>query len=157
MAENRDWILFFDEADSLFGKRTNIKDAHDRYANQEIAYLLQRVEDYHGLVVLSTNLKSNIDEAFARRFQNVIRFVMPGAEQRELLWKETFSEKTILEEKIDLKEIAAKYEITGGSILNVIQYCSLMAMGRNSNVILLEDLLEGIKREFKKEGKIANE
>ena len=73
-AENKDWILFFDEADALFGKRTNVKDAHDKYANQEVAYLLQRIEDYNGLVILSTNMKNNIDEAFTRRFQIIIRF-----------------------------------------------------------------------------------
>ena len=73
-AENKGWILFFDEADALFGKRTNIKDAHDKYANQEVAYLLQKIEDYNGLVILATNMKSNIDEAFTRRFQTIIRF-----------------------------------------------------------------------------------
>ena len=76
VAENKDWILFFDEADALFGKRTNVKDSHDRYANQEVAYLLQRVENYRGLVILSTNFKSNIDEAFARRFQVMVPFRM---------------------------------------------------------------------------------
>ena len=73
-AENKNWILFFDEADALFGKRTGIRDAHDKYANQEVAYLLQRIEDHNGLVILATNMKSNIDEAFTRRFQTVIRF-----------------------------------------------------------------------------------
>lgn len=73
-AENRGWILFFDEADALFGKRTNVKDAHDKYANQEVAYFMQKIEDYNGLVILATNLKSNIDKAFARRFQTIISF-----------------------------------------------------------------------------------
>ena len=73
-AENKNWILFFDEADALFGKRTNVRDAHDRYANQEIAYLLQRMENYNGLVILATNMKNNIDEAFKRRFQTIISF-----------------------------------------------------------------------------------
>ena len=73
-AENKNWILFFDEADALFGKRTNVRDAHDKYANQEVAYLLQRIENYNGLVILATNMKSNIDEAFTRRFQTIINF-----------------------------------------------------------------------------------
>ena len=77
-AELRDWILFFDEADALFGKRTDIKDAHDRFANQEISFLLQRIEDFSGLVILATNLKSNLDEAFLRRFQSVVYFNVPG-------------------------------------------------------------------------------
>lgn len=73
-AEDKGWILFFDEADALFGKRTNVRDAHDRYANQEVAYLLQKIEDYNGIVILATNMKNNIDEAFTRRFQTVVRF-----------------------------------------------------------------------------------
>jgi SpoVK/Ycf46/Vps4 family AAA+-type ATPase len=73
-AEHKNWILFFDEADALFGKRSNVRDAHDRYANQEVAYLLQRIENYNGLVILATNMKSNIDEAFKRRFQTIISF-----------------------------------------------------------------------------------
>jgi len=156
MAEDKNWILFFDEGDALFGKRTQIKDAHDRYANQEVSYLLQRVEDYPGLVVLSTNMKGNIDEAFIRRFQSIIRFPMPNPEQRERLWQETFSHKTTLEPAIDLKEIAKKFELSGGSILNVVRYCSLMAMQRESNVIRLEELIEGIRKELRKEGKIVD-
>ena len=153
-AEGQDWILFFDEADALFGKRTGVKDAHDRYANQEVAYLLQRIEDYRGLVILSTNLKANLDEAFARRFQTVIRFKMPNPEAREKLWRQSFSECSRFADDIDLKEIAARYEISGGSILNVVQYCSLRSMSRNSNVISREDLVEGIRKEFLKEGKV---
>ena len=152
-AENKNWILFFDEADALFGKRTNIKDSHDRYANQEVSYLLQRVEDYNGLVVLSTNLKTNIDDAFARRFQSVIQFKIPNAEQREQLWRNSFSEKTVFDKEVNLPEISKKYEITGGAILNVVRYCSLMAMSRNNNIILNSDIVNGIKKEFHKEGK----
>ena len=153
IAENKNWILFFDEADALFGKRTNVKDSHDRYANQEVSYLLQRVEEYNGLVILSTNLKANIDEAFARRFQNVIQFNMPNAKHRKKLWEKTFSEKTILDNKINLNEIADKYELSGGAILNIVHYCSLMAMSRENNIILYDDLIHGIKKEFNKEGK----
>ena len=154
LAEDKDWILFFDEADALFGKRTDLKDAHDRYANQEVAYLLQRVEDYRGLVVLSTNLKSNMDEAFSRRFQSVIRFPMPNAEQRERLWRNTFSPKCSFDEETDLKEIAKNHELAGGSILNVVQYVSVLAMSRKETVIRHADILEGIRREFQKEGKV---
>ena len=154
LAEDKDWILFFDEADALFGKRTGLKDAHDRYANQEVAYLLQRVEDYRGLVVLSTNLKTNMDEAFSRRFQSVIRFPMPDAEQREQLWRNTFSPQCVFDEETDLKEIAKKHELAGGSILNVVQYASVMAMSRNEKVIRNADIIEGIRREFQKDGKM---
>ena len=155
-AEDKDWILFFDEADALFGKRTSVKDAHDRYANQEIAFLLQRVETYNGLVILSTNLKSNIDDAFARRFQSVIRFQMPNAAQRLTLWKSSFPEKARLAEDVDIEAISNKYDISGGSILNVVQYVSLMALGRGSDIITSEDIIEGIRTEYRKEGKIAD-
>ncbi len=156
IAENRNWILFFDEADALFGKRTGIKDAHDRYANQEVAYLLQRVEAYNGLIVLATNLKSNIDEAFARRFQNVVRFSIPDAEMRLRLWQRTFSPKTSFEKEVNLKEIAQKYAITGGTILNVVQYASLKAISRNNNIILNNDIIKGIRKEYYKLGKTPN-
>lgn len=152
-AENRNWILFFDEADALFGKRTNVKDAHDRFANQEVSFLLQRVEDYNGLVILATNFKANIDDAFARRFQTVVNFPMPRAEQRENLWKNTFSSKMKLAEEINLRDIAKRYELSGGSIVNIVRYSSLQALKRNSTIIKADELLEGIKRELNKEGR----
>jgi AAA+ superfamily predicted ATPase len=154
-AENKNWILFFDEADALFGKRTQTNSSNDRHANQEIAYLLQRIEDFNGLVILATNLKGNIDEAFARRFQAMIYFSMPSAEQRFKLWQNSFSTFTVFEQSIDLRKIAQTYELAGGSIINISQYCSLKALQRKSNVILMADMLEGIKREFRKEGKIV--
>lgn len=155
-AEDKDWILFFDEADALFGRRTNVKDAHDRYANQEIAFLLQRIEVYNGLVILSTNLKSNIDDAFARRFQSVIRFQMPDAAQRLALWKSSFPKKAMLAEDVDIEAISNRYDISGGSIMNVVQYASLMALGRGSDIITRDDIIEGIRTEYRKEGKIAD-
>lgn len=152
-AENKRWILFFDEADALFGKRTQVKDAHDRYANQEVSFLLQKVEDYNGLVILATNLKSNIDEAFARRFQSIIDFPMPRQKERVLIWQKTFSPKTFFAAKVDLPAISAEYEITGGSITNVVRYCSLLAMKRKDRLIYQDDILQGIRREFLKEGR----
>jgi len=152
-AENKKWILFFDEADALFGKRTQVKDAHDRYANQEVSFLLQRVEDYNGLVILATNLKSNIDEAFARRFQSIIDFPMPKPAERLQIWHKTFSDKTTFDTKVDMDRISKDYEISGGSITNVVRYCSLKAITREHHIIFQEDIIEGIKREFAKEGK----
>jgi len=152
-ADNKDWILFFDEADALFGKRTNVNDAHDRYANQEVSYLLQRIEDFNGLIILASNMKSNIDDAFTRRFQSVIYFPMPKPELRLKLWQNTFSKKSVLEEKIDLQSVAKEYELSGGSITNIVRFCSLMALKRGDNTIILSDLETGIKREFQKEGK----
>ena len=101
-AEHKDWILFFDEADALFGKRTHIRDAHDKYANQEVSYLLQRIEQYDGLVVLATNMKNNIDDAFRRRFEVELEFAMPNSAQRRQIWKNSFPTEAIFRrEKAD--------------------------------------------------------
>jgi DNA polymerase III delta prime subunit len=154
-AEHKNWLLFFDEADALFGKRTKVEDAHDRYANQEVSYLLQRIEDFEGLIILATNFKSNLDEAFTRRFQNVINFPMPRPAERLLLWQNGFPDKCELEPAVHLEEIAARYEISGGAMMNVIRFCSLMALRRGNNIITLTDIEEGIRREYKKEGKTA--
>ncbi len=86
-ARRRDWILFFDEADSLFGKRTAVKDSHDRYANQEVSYLLQRVEEHDGLCILASNMRANIDDSFLGRFNAIIRFPEPGPEERAEIWQ----------------------------------------------------------------------
>ena len=152
-AEHKDWILFFDEADALFGKRTNVSDSHDRYANQETAYLLQRIEDYNGLVVLASNHKQNIDSAFMRRFQSIIYFPMPQLEERIQLWRKGFSSKAQLEPGIDIIQVAKQYELSGGPIMNVIQYSSLKALARGSNLITYSDLLEGLKKELSKENR----
>lgn len=152
-AESKKCLLFFDEADALFGKRTQIQNSNDRYANLEIAYLLQRIEDYPGVIILSTNLKSNLDEALTRRFQNIIYFAKPDIEQRKRLWQNSFSDKTLLEDKIDLHNISSQYELTGASINNIVRFASLMTMKRGDNVILLKDLLQGIRKEFEKNGK----
>lgn len=149
-AEHKEWILFFDEADALFGNRTATKDAHDRYANQQVSYLLQRIEDHDGLVILASNLKNNIDNAFLRRLQSLIHFPMPGREQRLELWKNGFSKSVKMEKKIDLNNIANEFELSGGTILNIIQHSSLKALGRNSKTIKQIDLMEGIKREYHK-------
>ena len=152
-AENKQWILFFDEADALFGKRTSTNDAKDRHANQEVAYLLQRVEDFPGVVILATNLKSNIDDAFARRFQSMIYFPMPLPEQRLLLWQRAFPEATQLEETVDLAAIAREYQIAGGAINNISLHCSLRALVRGDHTIRRHDIIEAVRREFRKEGK----
>ena len=98
-------------------------------------------------------MKGNLDDSFTRRFESIIHFPMPKVEERLLLWKKGFSKASVLEEKVNLEEIAANYELSGGSTMNIIRYSSLMALKRNSNEITLSDLEEGIKREFQKEGK----
>ena len=152
-AENRNWILFFDEADAVFGKRTQTVSAHDRYANQEISYLLQRTEDFPGVVVLATNLKANIDEAFARRFQSVIYFPMPDPEHRLRLWRNILNGRCRLSEDISLEEIAHKYELSGGAIINVVRYAVIRTLQKNRPAVSARDLLKGITKELMKEGK----
>jgi hypothetical protein len=153
-AENKNWILFFDEADALFGKRTNVRDAHDKYANQEVSYLLQRVEHYDGLVILATNFKSNIDEAFSRRFQSIIYFPPPGIEERLRLWRKAFPSQVKFAGDVSLSTLAQRYELTGAEIVNVVQYACLRALNRQEDQILFCDLYEGIKKEFQKDGRI---
>ncbi|WP_372771992.1 ATP-binding protein [Mangrovibacterium sp.] len=149
-AENKEWILFFDEADALFGKRTDTRDSHDRFANQQVSFLLQRIEDFNGLVILASNLKGNIDEAFIRRFQSIIQFPMPNAEERLQIWANSLPVSAELNSGIDLSEIARKYEISGGAIINIVQHCSLRALGRGTNKIERSDMIEGIRREYHK-------
>ncbi len=152
-AEAKNWILFFDEADALFGKRTGVRDAHDKYANQEVSYLLQRMEDFDGLIILASNMKNNIDEAFVRRFNAIIRFNLPSEEERSLIWRKSFPQRVGFAEEKDVPELVKKYELSGGNIINVVQYSCLKALARNSPVISLDDVLNGIKREMHKEGK----
>ncbi len=152
-AESKNWILFFDEADALFGKRTATKDAHDRHANQQVSYLLQRIEEYNGMVILASNLKSNIDDAFLRRFQTIVRFPVPSPRERYVIWQKAFSEKCTFAGDIDLLAIADNYELAGGSIINAVQYASLMALDRESSEIRMSDILKGVKREYHKSGR----
>lgn len=152
-AENMNCILFFDEADALFAKRTNISDAHDRYANQEVSYLLQRLEEYPGVVILATNFRGNIDDAFTRRFQAVVYFPMPGPEERLRLWRGAFSPRSELEPDLSLQQVARDFEVSGGAIMNAVRYASLMALEAETQVIRRHDLVEGIRRELQKEGK----
>lgn len=152
-AENKNWILFFDEADALFGKRTATSDSKDRHANQEVAYLLQRIEDYSGVVILATNLKANMDIAFTRRFQSIIYFPVPNFDQRVKLWQNAFAGGLHLDEDVDFAAIANDYPIAGGNIINVLRHCSLTALRRGSETIFMDDIVEGIKKELRKEGK----
>jgi hypothetical protein len=150
-AANREWILFFDEADALFGKRTGVKDAHDRYANQEVSYLLQRVEDFDGLVVLSSNFRANIDDAFLRRFNAIIRFPLPTPEERRQIWLRTLPERG---DRSGLAEQLARFDLSGGNIVNIVQFAAIAAIADGRETILLEDALRGVQREVEKEGKV---
>lgn len=150
-AEKKDWILFFDEADALFGKRTAIRDAHDKYANQEVSYLLQRVEDYPGLIILASNFKSNLDSAFLRRFNSIIYFPAPTAGERLQLWKKTWPSTHAPEPGIDLQSLSETFDLTGAAILNVVHDTLLHAVANRSSFLRKDDLLEAIRKEFRKE------
>lgn len=152
-AEHKDWILFFDEADALFGKRTNVQSSHDKYANQEVSFLLQRVEDFSGLLILASNYKSNMDEAFLRRFHSIVHFPMPNSLERLKLWKQSLPSSLKYSNRLDLSHLAEAHEISGASILNIVQYASLKALSREDKMLHPDDLLNGIKRELRKEEK----
>jgi adenylate kinase family enzyme len=153
-ATDKDWILFFDEADAVFGKRTNVRDAHDKYANQEVSYLLQRIENHPGLVILASNFKTNIDTAFTRRFQSIIEFEVPTYNERLQLWKNNLPRGIRVAEDVNLNEISKKYDITGANIVNIIQYACLRTLEDENESIKLDHLLQGIKKEYAKEGKM---
>lgn len=153
-AEHTGWILLFDEADALFGKRTEIRDSHDKYANQEIAYLLQRIENYNGLVILASNQRANIDEAFVRRFQSIIHFPMPAPQERYEIWLKTFPSQIPLAEDLHWQQIANRYELSGANILNITQYCAIETLANQLAPLSLKQLEAAIQREYIKEGKI---
>ncbi len=154
-ADNKSWILFFDEADALFGKRTDIRDAHDKYANQEVAYLLQRIESFGSLVVLATNQRGNIDEAFLRRFQAAVNFPLPRPEERCGIWSRAFPSQITVADDIDWRDVAARFELTGAGIVNVAHFCALEALASATRRVDRKSLEVAIVRELVKEGKIV--
>lgn len=154
-AEERGWVLFFDEAEALFGKRTEVKDAHDKYANQEISYLLQRIEDYNGLVIIASNFKNNMDDAFIRRFQSIIHFPLPAGPERRRIWEAGFLEKKLEQPKIDLDSIAEKYELSPASIMNVIRYVNNASQSPNTPAITADLVIKGIQNEYSLKAKKA--
>lgn len=118
-AESQNWILLFDEADALFGKRTVIKDAHDRYASPEIAYLMQRIEAYNGIVIFASKRKSSIEEGFIRRLKYVVHFPLPGPAERLVLWQRGLLKNNLDIDRGDLREIANSFEMSGAEIMKV--------------------------------------
>lgn len=144
----------FDEADALFGKRTNLKDAKDKHSNQEVAYLLQRIEAYPEMVILASNYKSNLDTAFIRRFQTIIDFEPPGVTERLALWRQYLPKNIQLENKIVLEDLARKYQLTGANIVNIIQQLGLKTLAGKQNQINEDLLIQCIRYEIQKEGKI---
>jgi hypothetical protein len=150
-ARARDWILFFDEADALFGKRSAVKEANDRYANQEVSYLLQRVEEVDGLVILATNARANMDEAFLRRFNAIVRFPMPTEIERRAIWLRMLPAHGPRER---LAVRLACFELSGGNIVNAVQFAAIAAIAAGRGAISLADAVRSVEREMEKEGRI---
>ncbi|MBM0745394.1 ATP-binding protein (plasmid) [Phormidium sp. CLA17] len=155
-AETSNAILFFDEADALFGKRTEVSDAHDRYANIETSYLLQRMEEYEGIVILATNLRANMDDAFTRRLRFIVEFPFPDDANRGLIWKTHFPPDAPLSEELDYEFLARKFQVAGGSIKNIVLSAAFFA-AEEGGAICMNHVLRGAKREFEKIGKLWNE
>lgn len=149
-------ILFFDEADAIFGKRSEVKDSHDRYANIEISYLLQRMEAYDGVVILATNLRANLDEAFTRRLHFVVEFPFPEAADRERIWRVNVPPETPLGKNVDFKLLAKRYRLTGGNIRNIIMAAAFLA-AEAGDVVSMRHLLHASRREFQKMGRLIDE
>lgn len=154
-AETSNAILFFDEADALFGKRSEVRDSHDRYANIEINYLLQKMEEYEGMVILATNLKKHVDEAFLRRMHFMVEFPFPEEKQRRRIWECHFPKEAPIKE-IDIDFLARQFKITGGNIKNIVLNAAFLAAA-NSGVIDMEHIILATRREYVKIGKMCVE
>jgi hypothetical protein len=155
-AESSNAILFFDEADALFGKRTKVSDAHDRYANIETSYLLQKMEAYEGVAILATNLRENIDDAFARRIRFLVDFPFPDAERRQQIWRAHFPAEAPTGRDIDFAWLGQELQITGGNIKNIALNAAFLA-AEDGGEIAMAHVLRGAKREFEKIGKLWND
>jgi hypothetical protein len=155
-AQSSSAVLFFDEADSIFGKRSEVKDSHDRYANMEISYLLQRMEQYDGITILATNLRANMDEAFTRRMQFIVDFPFPDAEERLYIWQTLFPPTLPRSEDIDLSLLATRFKLAGGNIRNIIASAAFLAAS-NGGFVTMEHLLHGTRRELQKMGRLISD
>jgi SpoVK/Ycf46/Vps4 family AAA+-type ATPase len=153
-AEQSNAVLFFDEADAVFGKRSEVKDSHDRYANIEINYLLQKMEEYEGIVILASNFQKNIDEAFTRRLRFIIEFPFPEKDYRDRIWRRVFPADTPLAADIDFDFLAHKLKVSGGNIRNIALSAAFLAAA-NSGHVGMEHIVCAAKREFQKMGRLC--
>ncbi len=155
-ADGVNGVLLFDEADALFGKRSEVRDAHDRYANIEVAYLLQRIEAFDGLAILSTNLRSNIDEAFTRRLDSIIDFPVPEAPERKVLWERCLGSEVPREGDLDIEFLSASFKLAGGAIRNIVTTAAYFAATRGDRMGM-SDLIIATQREYRKMGRLCLE
>jgi SpoVK/Ycf46/Vps4 family AAA+-type ATPase len=150
VADVCDTVLFFDEADALFGRRTETRDAHDRFANIEISYLLDRMERFKGLAILATNRKKDLDEAFLRRLRYIIDFPLPGFEQRRAIWAQSIP-SGVAAAGIDIEFLARGFPLAGGYIRSIVFNACLQSAHRgNGRRLEMEDVLVALKREYDK-------
>ncbi len=149
-ARSSNAILFFDEADALFGKRTAVEDAHDRYANIETNYLLQKMEEHDGLAILATNLGKNMDESFTRRLHAIVEFSMPNVEDRLRIWQSVWPKDTPRDSELDLNLMARRFEISGGSIRNIALMAAFLAAADDSGAVGMDHLLRATRLEYQK-------
>ena len=152
--ETANAILFFDEADALFGKRSEVRDSHDRYANLEISYLLQRMEQYEGVVILATNLRKNMDDAFVRRMHFTVEFPLPGAADRRRIWSGLWPAEAPRSAEIDLDLLAQRFEIADGNIRNIVLAASFLAAA-DGGTVTMGHLLRATQREYQKMGTVV--
>ncbi|HEX2642153.1 MAG TPA: AAA family ATPase, partial [Thermoanaerobaculia bacterium] len=153
-AETSNAVLFFDEADALFGKRSEVRDAHDRYANLEISYLLQRMEAYEGVVILATNLRKNMDDAFVRRLHFAIEFPFPNDGDRLRIWSGLWPEGVPRSPEVDLEFLARRFEVPGGNIRNIAVAATFLAAA-DGGVVTMAHLIRALQREYQKMGKVT--
>ncbi|MBI2911174.1 MAG: ATP-binding protein, partial [Chloroflexi bacterium] len=151
--ETSNAILFFDEADAIFGKRSEVRDSHDRYANVEVSYLLQRMEEYEGIVILATNLRKNLDEAFTRRLQAAVDFPLPEEQERLMIWRKVLPARAPLAPDVDLAVLAHRFKISGGNIRNIALGAAFLAAAE-AGPLSMDRLLRATKREYQKMGKL---
>ena len=151
-AENANGVLFFDEADALFGKRSEVRDAHDRFANIEVSYLLQKLEEYDGLTILATNLRANLDDAFLRRLAFVVHFPFPDADSRQRIWEATWPSAAPLTAEVDLARLAERFPLSGGGIRNAALAAAYTAAA-NGGTITSAYVHAAIRREYQKLGR----
>ena len=155
-AETSNAVLFFDEADAIFGKRAEVRDAHDRYANIEVSYLLQRMESYGGVAILATNLKTNLDEAFLRRLHAIVHFPMPQVAERLQLWEMVRQTAVPQADNLNLPLFAQRFELAGGNIRNIIVQAAYLAAS-NGQHLTPHHLLHATRRELQKMGRLVSE
>jgi hypothetical protein len=147
-------ILFFDEADAIFGKRSEVKDAHDRYANIEVGYLLQKMEAYDGVVILATNLRKNLDDAFVRRLHVAIEFPFPEEPDRQRIWRKVFPPDAPLAADVDIGFLARQFKLAGGNIRNIALLAAYLA-AEDGDRIAMTHIVRAVKREYQKMGKLV--